>query len=87
MRGEFVIARGNATKLLEAGEQVFDQVPGLMAMPIPSARRKPIDSGWNDETGVRLHFANDNHCFWPLNDRRRRGRCRLGAVFGAAAFL
>lgn len=51
--GQFIVARGEATKLLEPIEESLDEVSRLVTMPVDFALREPIASGRNDRLGAR----------------------------------
>jgi len=46
--GEFVVSRGDATKLLEAIEESLDEISRLVAMPVDLARGIPVASRRDD---------------------------------------
>lgn len=52
MRSEFVIACGQAAELLEAREQVFDQMPGVVAMRVPGPGLMAVAPRWDHRVGT-----------------------------------
>ena len=57
-RGEFVVARGDASELLDATEETLDQIAIFVEMPIERARAEPIGA-WRDH---RLAALRRNRC-------------------------
>ena len=45
--GEFVVARGDASEMLEPCKEALDQIASAIEMPIELARCQAIGSGWN----------------------------------------
>ena len=45
--GEFVVTRGDASEMLEAGEEALDQIASAVEMSIEGARRQAIGPGRN----------------------------------------
>ena len=86
MRSEFVVADGEATELLEAGEQVFDQMPGAIAVRVPrpglmavTARRNHrLGTGVGDglDEGVRVVTLVGDHGGGRGNGVQQRVRLR-----------
>ena len=52
--GAFVVAGGEGAVLLEFGEEVFNQVAGLIEVRIIRARLEPVGFGGNDRPHLRL---------------------------------
>lgn len=50
--GEFFETGGDTAELLEAGEQVFNEVAGLVFVTIKCARRFAVGTGWNHGFGA-----------------------------------
>src|SRR5215210_9215113 len=46
--GGLVVAGGNGPELLELGEEVLDQIPGLVEVFVKGARRRPGLARWDD---------------------------------------
>ena len=47
-RSQFVVARGDTSKVFDASEESFDQISVLVKMAIEAALDKPIGAWWND---------------------------------------
>lgn len=54
MSSQLVIARGEATELLQAREQVLDQMARPIAMRVEGSRAAPIRTRRNDGLGTGL---------------------------------
>ena len=50
---EFVVARGQATKLFDPIEESLDEVPRLVSFPVEIARRQPVAARGNYRFGSR----------------------------------
>jgi len=59
-RGEFVVARGDASELLDATEETFDQVAIFVEMPIERAWTEPVGA-WRDHglTSLRRNLCDE----------------------------
>ena len=56
---EFVVARGDASELLDAAEETLDQIATLVDMPIEGARVESVGA-WRDDRLAAL-LGNDAH--------------------------
>lgn len=79
--GEFVVARGDATKLLEPIEEAFNQMARFVAMPVDwalidsVAARRDIGNGVGSFDGFDQHiavvaFVGGNGSGWNASDQR-----------------
>ena len=50
--GEFVVARGDASEMLEPCKETLDQIASAIEMPIELARCQAIGSGWYHRCGA-----------------------------------
>ena len=80
--GEFVVARGDASELLEACEETLDQIAGTIEVPIERARCQAIGSGGNHDHGTRgfdrvhemvgvVALVRHHGLSWQILDQRR----------------
>ena len=51
--GEFVVARGDASELLDTAEETLDQVAGLVDVPVERPRVETVGS-WRDDRAAAL---------------------------------
>lgn len=50
--GEFVVARGDASEMLESSEEALDQIASAVEMVVEFTRGEAIGSGWNHRFGA-----------------------------------
>jgi hypothetical protein len=66
-----LIASGDRTKLLDLGEEVFDQMACSTELPVLVAQRGPIGPRWNHGTCRHMMVATDAALSQSTKDRDR----------------